>query len=588
MSSTTPVAVVFSTMILAIVLLIGIYLATREEDGDGDGDGGGGFASRACNGSVSNGYYELDQDGNCRLLGCKLGYYPQDGACSRLQDGFEDSPNVDAVDCTLGGYTYGECEPKLNQTCGQGAGTQLKTPIITEAAIGLGSCETASYVDCDIECPDVCRVPDGQYTSLEGCKASTTEGESVKLGAESGYCGQGVEVREIFRENISPDVIEAAGFQNVDDYLEYANPNGVCPTQISTVCEVECKDGLLDVGCDYGKRQYEYIKDASGAAICFNKTQAEDYIAGDRAERPDKLDTILAADVREADGTYDVVGNVSKKNRKGLYIQYLSDQGMSYDNISKNDCTLFKTEECDAPREKVDCVVGELSRSACQFVGCGKNEFKTVTQGVITHPFGDGDACRTDYQATYNTTDNCNASKRCCEPDDYKLTGDCPSNGIGTYTLDTTVCNRTTETGYISPLTEERSCTPKIEPKDCQVSAWQDYSTSDERGRCTKTCGGGTKLQFRRITQNPVGTGAACPVLEQEVDCNTHPCPVNCAGYWDKSACTMVNRSGGGPGPTKEPSGSKVYKVTQARVGTGLDCDYADGTTGSCERGDAQ
>jgi len=403
-------------------------------------------AAGACQGVDQNGVYEYDKDGKCIKLGCKLGYYEQDNMCIERRN-FSDEAfsGQTSVDCELDPdepYTYGECQVKLNETCGPGAGTQLKNPNIISGVIGAGSCERATYVDCDIKCPDVCQVPDEHHTSLEGCKASTPGGEPVTLGEESGYCGEGTEVREVVPDQIPQSVLDEAGYTNIDDYLAYANPNGVCAPRL-TSCKVECKDGLTHVGCDYGKRQYEYIKDVSGAAICFNKTQTEDYIVGDRANLPVKLNTILAADVRDADGTYDVEGNVSENNRKGLYIKYLSDQGVSYDNLSENKCTLFKTEECDAPREKVDCVIGDREVTDCISPGCGQQMYQSVTRGVTVQSFGDGDACPVDYTSVVIRTDplTCGTSLKCCGDSDYKSSSACKNTGKMTYTLDSTNCD---------------------------------------------------------------------------------------------------------------------------------------------------
>ena len=298
-------------------------------------------AAGACQGVDQNGVYEYDKDGKCIKLGCKLGYYEQDNMCiERRNFSGEVFSGQTSADCEIDGYIYGDCIPKLNETCGEGAGQKLKTPKITAGAIGNGSCESATYVDCDVKCPDVCNVPDSAYSTPEGvgCMATTPSGRSVTLGEDSGYCGQGTLQREIVPNKIPAGVIMEAGYINVDDYLAYANPNGVCPEPILTTCSVECRDGLRDVGCDYRDRWYEYVKDSSGDAICFNKEQTEAFIAGTRTERPEKLNTILAADVITDDGTYDVEGKIPESERDCLTIQYLSYQCMSYDNLTKYEC----------------------------------------------------------------------------------------------------------------------------------------------------------------------------------------------------------------------------------------------------------
>ena len=472
-------------------------------------------AAGACQGVDQNGVYEYDKDGKCIKLGCKLGHYEQDNMCIERRN-FSDEvfSGQTSADCEIDGYTYGECIPKLNETCGPGAGTQLKNPNITSGAIGAGSCESATYVDCDIECPDVCSVPDHAYSTPEGvgCMASTPEGESVTLGGEGRYCGQGTLVREIVPVKIPISVIEDAGFQNVDEYLEYANPNGVCPTQISSVCPVECKDGLTDVGCDYKNRWYEFVKDSSGAAICFNKEQTSAFIAGTRTERPEKLKTILATDVITDNGTYDVEGKIPESERKGLYIEYLSDQGMSYDNISKNDCTLFRTKECDAPREKKNCVIGDIDVSDCISPGCGQQMYQSVTRGVTIHPFGDGEACPVEYTNVINRTDPnvCGISKRCCINEDYKPDNVCKSDGKMTYTLDTSSCD---QNGL--PDTKEVDC--------CYQSEWKEvegYEGCELRGNIWK------RKFTRDVTIGCAGDNAIKEKYEDRGTCN-FDCEIN-------------------------------------------------------------
>jgi hypothetical protein len=518
-----------------------------------------------CTGPDKNAAYEYDDDGKCAFLGCKPGYVEQDGVCIQ-----KSGPSVD---CVIDGYTYGECILKLNETCGEGVGQQLKIPNIITGAIGNGSCESATYVDCDIKCPDICRVPDNAYSTPEGvgCVASTPSGESVVLGEDTGYCGQGTLQRKIVPNQIPQSVLEEAGYTNIDDYLAYANPNGVCPEQIMTTCPVECKDGLLDVGCDYKNRWYEFVKDSNGTAICFNKEQTEAFIAGTRTERPEKLKTILAADVITDDGTYDVEGKIPEYEREGLTIQYLSDQGMSYDNLVKNDCTLIKTQSCSAPREKKNCVIGALDVSDCISPGCGQQMYQTVTQGVTIHPFGDGEACPDNYSTVINRTNPsiCGTSLKCCGESDYKRGyAECKDDGKATYTLDSTNCDanglpetkevdcyyqgdweatgecelkdgtwkekftRFVKNSFLAQSgtdigTVKHEATVTCAPVDCQGN-WSDWT------ECTKSCGGGTKT--RTWTTLPGGQpkfgGQACPSpIEESEQCNTLRCCDSIADY---------------------------------------------------------
>ena len=40
----------------------------------------------SCTGSDQNGFYEMDEDRNCTLKGCYMGYLPQNNACLKLAE----------------------------------------------------------------------------------------------------------------------------------------------------------------------------------------------------------------------------------------------------------------------------------------------------------------------------------------------------------------------------------------------------------------------------------------------------------------------------------------------------------------------
>lgn len=81
-------------------------------------------------------------------------------------------------------------------------------------------------------------------------------------------------------------------------------------------------------------------------------------------------------------------------------------------------------------------------------------------------------------------------------------------------------------------------CIPCIE--DCELGPWKDA------GECSKTCGGGKRLQVREVTRPAVGSGKQCPAKERFVDCNPQPCPVNCKlGNWTpRGTCSVTCGAG--------------------------------------------
>jgi outer membrane protein OmpA-like peptidoglycan-associated protein len=67
---------------------------------------------------------------------------------------------------------------------------------------------------------------------------------------------------------------------------------------------------------------------------------------------------------------------------------------------------------------------------------------------------------------------------------------------------------------------EERTECVTPSPKDCQVSAWSDWSA------CSALCGGGTQTRTRTVTTQPADGGAVCPSLSESKSCNTQACVV--------------------------------------------------------------
>jgi hypothetical protein len=89
-------------------------------------------------------------------------------------------------------------------------------------------------------------------------------------------------------------------------------------------------------------------------------------------------------------------------------------------------------------------------------------------------------------------------------------------------------------------LIEQRDCnTKQCEVSiDCQVGEWSAWSA------CDKPCGSGFRTRTRKVLQEPLTGGRACPTLVERQACNTQACPpnVDClVGPWsDWSACTQM------------------------------------------------
>jgi hypothetical protein len=72
-------------------------------------------------------------------------------------------------------------------------------------------------------------------------------------------------------------------------------------------------------------------------------------------------------------------------------------------------------------------------------------------------------------------------------------------------------------------LSDTISCNPQACPIDCKVSQWTaDWST------CSEQCGGGLKFKTRSVVTYDKNNGVECPATKKAMNCNTHPCPIDC------------------------------------------------------------
>ena len=457
--STTAIIVIVIMMVTILVIGSGWYLLSDDDEKEDDKSG-------ECNGPDVNAVYEYDDDENCVRIGCKTGYFDDGGFCIERRNFSEEL--YEGTDCVIDGHTLHTCELKVNGICGQvGGGSQLREPNITEDAIGSGSCEAADYVDCVVTCPETCKVTDDNYTTPEGaCMAN-----GVELGQDSGFCGTGTQARTLDTTNID---LEGTGFDTVEDYLDYANPNDICAAQkpvVSGPCFIDCAEGLTDVGCGSIQEQ-EYIKDEFGNAVCFDKEEAEKYIRGELLQKPKRLPVILASAARNVDGTYDVEGKVPESDREGLRILYRSDQGISFESMVKNDCTLYSTEACQAPRESVDCSIGITSTGDCLSTGCERLGRKTLSYGITTYPFGSTEGVP-NYCEAY---DSVGYDSGGCQ-----MGGPCPVDCVQTEFTNVSGCisdgrqrqERTTET---FPKHQGEDCGPEEQFVDCDFGTFDRFN----------------------------------------------------------------------------------------------------------------
>ena len=548
---------------------------------------GKGERSGVCAGPDKNAAYMYNENGDCTFIGCKPGYFEQNGICIQQRDRSDDVyGGQEAVNCEYDGYeSVSTCILKdPNVTCGIGVGTIQKQPKVVKSAIGGGSCPGMIEVDCDKKCPNICTIDkDEAYTEVEGGKVKASyEGRIVDLGKDTGFCGTGTTTREYNPRGISNQFLLDSGYASLQEYLDVVNPGNVCQGSEPYIVDVPCEIGdngepMRDVSCSYGLRIYEPIKSKAntGEPACFNTSVAEDFIAGNitfSELQEGELPIITPDDVPlNDDGEYDW-SQVSDDKRKGRRILYLSGLGISAEKLQGNKCTLMTTQECDARIQDVDCVIGEiLDRGDCSDTVCDNNQQQSLTWGVVTRQFGNGKACDKYTPVTYLPCTT--QSIDCCTDADYKKgDAECEANGYVTYTLDTTNCEKN---GL--PETKEVPC--------CYQSGWEPvtgYEGCEFKGNIWK------RKYTRTVTDGCTGDDAITEKYEYNDDCN-YDCEYtadyggktcysvlqdySCGTAWNHAVNTTITREAKGSGTC--PSSTQRRSIKTLKCDKGIPCtDY--------------
>ncbi len=176
---------------------------------------------------------------------------------------------------------------------------------------------------------------------------------------------------------------------------------------------------------------------------------------------------------------------------------------------------------------------GWSSWSACSAT-CGGGS-QRQTRSVTKQPAYGGNAC-----PTLVNTQNCNMQP-------------CPIKCVVTSWSAWSACSKTCGTGVrvstrsvvvfaahggtaCPSLTQSQQCNTQPCPINCAVSGWSAWST------CSAVCGGGVQKQTRTITRASAFGGTGCPNLSQQQACNTQACPHWKTGAW--SSCSKTCGSG--------------------------------------------
>ena len=161
-----------------------------------------------------------------------------------------------------------------------------------------------------------------------------------------------------------------------------------------------------------------------------------------------------------------------------------------------------------------------------------------------------------------------------CRVGDFDVFSTCTQPcGGGTKTRNRTVVVSPEGEGAACPSLEETvECNTQVCPPsvDCEVNEYPP-----EFGPCTRPCGGGTMTRNRAVVVFPTGLGKACPSLTETVECNTQPCPpsVDCevGEFTEFSPCSR--ECGGG-------FKTRTREVSAPPTGEGAACPNLTETVG--------
>ena len=181
--------------------------------------------------------------------------------------------------------------------------------------------------------------------------------------------------------------------------------------------------------------------------------------------------------------------------------------------------------------QPVPCTVGDFDEWTACTEQCGGGVQSRSREVIFAARFG-GTACPKLFEER-----NCNAAP-CPVACGFSIQpwSECSKSCAGgSQVRRVTVHRAAAHGGAECPAEQERVCsteacptaspTPAPTPsaQDCATSTWGKWQP------CSEPCGGGVQGRARFVKVRSAHGGALCPQLEDQRNCNTGPCPVDCA-----------------------------------------------------------
>eukprot|EP00441_Pelagodinium_beii_P048005 CAMPEP_0197624826 /NCGR_PEP_ID=MMETSP1338-20131121/4350_1 /TAXON_ID=43686 ORGANISM="Pelagodinium beii, Strain RCC1491" /NCGR_SAMPLE_ID=MMETSP1338 /ASSEMBLY_ACC=CAM_ASM_000754 /LENGTH=1716 /DNA_ID=CAMNT_0043195061 /DNA_START=154 /DNA_END=5304 /DNA_ORIENTATION=+ len=212
----------------------------------------------------------------------------------------------------------------------------------------------------------------------------------------------------------------------------------------------------------------------------------------------------------------------------------------------------------------IDCAWDAWNEwTVCQFTCGGGNSMRT--RKVKQMASGNGKPCDNNHKETKECAKNeCPID---CVWGEWSQNNACSTTcGVGTRQRNRSYLKAAQFGGEpcMGETTLTLDCNLGECPVDCKYSSWDDW------GGCSKSCGGGNRKRFRSIAVSPSATGKSCSELGsnyEDTPCGQNQCPVDCAledwGNWELCDASC------GTGST-----SRLRSIKTTNIYGGLPCGH--------------
>jgi hypothetical protein len=500
-----------------------------------------------CNGGTQIRYRSVDRDSN---FGGK--------ACGVLQETRVCNTQPCAVNCATGSWNaWSEC----SMTCGDGQRTRTRVVKISAQHGGVACGALSETGPCnDGLCPVHCMTSD--WTAWSLCSASCGTGTQHRARVVQQVPTVGGHVCPALRQsqscNEQPCPVDCAvtayaawnactvscgeGTKTRHRTITTKTQNGgkSCPVLSETktcntqTCPVDCV--LSDFG-DWGA-----CSKSCGAGIQ-SRTRADNVQAahgGRPCPTPSETQTCNTHNCPRPCllSSWGDWGYCSKTCGGGLQARFRSiNQAAGAGGAPCGQLTASRScAEQDCP---VDCKMSTFGAWSDCSLSCGGGSQSRSRSASVNQAYG-GITCPAATEMRTCNSQDCPVS---CELSTWSQWSECSVGcGDGTHTKTRTIIRDVSNGGSACGiLTHTAACDAGPCPVNCVVSAWTAF------GPCSKTCGSGTRVRTRSITQKNLHNGATvCPSLSELQVCSSEPCALDCQvttyGAW--STCTASCGSG--------------------------------------------